>query len=441
MGNRHSYGMIGAAYDLTLRTDDEPSMTKVAIQPPAPRDIDEAALQAQLQTLVGVCARLGQVKPVEEVLDELLAETRRLVPAEAGTVYLIEGGSLRFVCCQNDARPDLCVAPQVQTGASAMAPASLKGARVPLDERSLSGFSAKRALPLRIDDAYALGEGGTYRFDPSYDRATGYRTRSVLVIPLLVEGAPPIGVLQVINRRRDDGTVTVFSPSDEQLAMAVASMASILVRNTQLQAQVQRLHLDMIFRLAQAAEFRDNETGAHIQRVSMYGETVARTMGMPSQWCQNLLFAAPMHDVGKLGVPDAILKKEGPLTDGERDLMKTHTVIGGQILGGSDNELLRMAEQVALTHHERWDGKGYPRGIRGEEIPLAGRITAVTDVFDALTSARCYKPAFSLEKSLKIIAEGRGSHFDPAVVDAFLRSRDTIESIYHAYRDTLAGAE
>jgi putative two-component system response regulator len=193
--------------------------------------------------------------------------------------------------------------------------------------------------------------------------------------------------------------------------------------------------LDTIHRLARAAEYRDADTGAHIQRMGRYSAAIAREMGLRESEVENMLYAAPMHDVGKIAVPDRILLKTGSLDADEWEIMKKHTTIGAEILQGSDGEFIRLAEVVALTHHEKWDGSGYPRGLRANEIPLAGRIVAIADVFDALTSVRPYKGRFSAAKSLDIIREGRGVHFDPDVVDAFFAIQDEILSIKEEYQN------
>jgi putative two-component system response regulator len=187
--------------------------------------------------------------------------------------------------------------------------------------------------------------------------------------------------------------------------------------------------LDTIYRLARAAEYRDADTGAHIERIGRYSATIARRMGLRNGEVDNMLYAAPMHDVGKIAVPDRILLKTGTLDADEWEVMKKHTTIGAEILQGSDAEFIRLAELIALTHHEKWDGSGYPRGLKGPEIPLAGRIVAIADVFDALTSVRPYKEPFSLTDSLDIVRKGRGVHFDPDVVDAFVAIQDEILSI------------
>jgi putative two-component system response regulator len=193
--------------------------------------------------------------------------------------------------------------------------------------------------------------------------------------------------------------------------------------------------LDTIYRLARAAEYRDEDTGAHINRMSQYSAAIAREMGLGDREVENILYAAPMHDVGKIGIPDRILLKTGSLNEDEWEVMKKHPIIGAEILRGSDAEFIQMAETIALTHHEKWDGSGYPQGLRGSEIPLAGRIAALADIFDALTSTRPYRKALPVEEALEIIKQGRGSHFDPDVVDAFLAITDEILAIRDSYQD------
>jgi len=192
--------------------------------------------------------------------------------------------------------------------------------------------------------------------------------------------------------------------------------------------------LDSIHRLSRAAEYKDEDTGAHIERMSRYSEAVARKMGLDGKTVERILYAAPMHDVGKIGIPDKILLKPGKLDPDEWEIMKQHAAIGARILGGSRTGFIKLAEVIALTHHERWDGSGYPQGLRGTRIPIVGRITAIADVFDALTTRRPYKEPFSLEKSFAIIRESKGTHFDPDVVDAFFAVQDEILAIKETYQ-------
>lgn len=193
--------------------------------------------------------------------------------------------------------------------------------------------------------------------------------------------------------------------------------------------------LEIVRRLGRAAEFRDNETGQHIIRMSKIAALLARACGMSEEGCDLMLNAAPMHDIGKIGIPDNILLKPGKFTEEEWVIMKTHASIGAEILSGDDSALLQMAREIALTHHEKWDGTGYPAGLKGTEIPLVGRITAIADVFDALTSRRPYKRAWAVTEAISYLKEYRGSHFDPDLVDHFCRNLTQVIEIMEQYSD------
>lgn len=189
---------------------------------------------------------------------------------------------------------------------------------------------------------------------------------------------------------------------------------------------LQSSHLDTIRRLATAAEFKDDDTGEHIVRMSRFSSMIAQAYGQDEKYCHLLEQASPMHDIGKIGIPDNILKKPGELTDAEWVIMRKHTEYGASILSGSDVPVLKMAEEVALAHHEKFDGSGYPFNLHGEQIPLSARIVALADFFDAITMDRCYRPAFSDKKAIAMVIEGNGTHFDPNVVKAFLSISDDI---------------
>lgn len=225
-------------------------------------------------------------------------------------------------------------------------------------------------------------------------------------------------------------------------------------------AELMMNRLEVIHCLARAAEYRDNETGRHVIRVGRYVGIIARALRLDAETIELMENASPLHDVGKIGIPDAVLLKPGKLTPEEMEVMqghsqlgarvfeilsgdewsqvKGHTEIGSRILGSSVSPLLRMASRIALTHHERWDGTGYPLALSGESIPLEGRITAVADVFDALSTKRPYKPAFPLPKCFEIMEEGRGKHFDPRVFDAFTASKDKIVEVQILFADVEA---
>jgi len=203
---------------------------------------------------------------------------------------------------------------------------------------------------------------------------------------------------------------------------------------TQALKEVGNLNREMIFRLLSAAEVRDDDTGTHIIRVAKYCRIIAQQRGFRGEFLELLETAATMHDLGKIGIPDKILLKPGQLTPQEFDIMKTHTNIGSSILEGSNFPLLNMSCDIALSHHERWDGAGYPLGLRGAAIPIFGRIVAVADVFDALMTKRVYKPAYTFARSVEIIKESRGKNFDPDLVEAFLKGIDEIESVSKEYK-------
>lgn len=202
--------------------------------------------------------------------------------------------------------------------------------------------------------------------------------------------------------------------------------------------QLNETRLQVVRRLGRAAEYRDNETGLHIVRMSKISRLLGEAMGMDDYQCDLLLNASPMHDIGKIGIPDQILLKPGKFEPEEWEIMKQHSQMGADILEGEESDLLTMARDIALTHHEKWDGTGYPNGLKGEDIPLVGRICAIADVFDALTSERPYKKAWSVEDALKLLTENKGSHFDPAVVDAFMANLDAILEIRDNYQEPQA---
>jgi putative two-component system response regulator len=200
-------------------------------------------------------------------------------------------------------------------------------------------------------------------------------------------------------------------------------------------AELYDTRLEIVRRLGRAAEFRDNETGMHIIRMSKISALIGQSYGLEIDQCEMLLNASPMHDIGKIGIPDHVLLKPDKLSPEEWEVMKTHARIGADILAGHESELMEMARVIALTHHEKWDGSGYPQGLAGEDIPLPGRIVALADVFDALTSVRPYKKAWSVDASVKFIEENKGRHFDPRLVDVFTQSLDGIIEISKQYPD------
>jgi putative two-component system response regulator len=209
-----------------------------------------------------------------------------------------------------------------------------------------------------------------------------------------------------------------------------ASLSASMARLERASQELRRSREETIKRLCRAVEYRDEETGGHIERMSSYCGLLAGLLDLNAE---SMRITSPMHDAGKIAIPDRILLKTGRLTEAERGVMEEHAEIGYRLLSGSNSELLELAATIAWTHHEKYDGTGYPRGLSGEAIPEEGRIAAIADVFDALTSARVYRPAFEVDQAVAIMREERGKHFDPTVLDLFLNSLDEVLAIRERY--------
>lgn len=253
----------------------------------------------------------------------------------------------------------------------------------------------------------------------------------------------PFDISEVFLRARNLASVRhaqqVLAGYTDELEERVTERTQALERAL---SQLTRTHEDLLTARAEAVhvlgvacEYRDDDTAAHIKRMALYTRVIAEQMGFDSAYVQLLETAAPMHDIGKIGVPDSILLKPGKLTPEEYKIMQQHPGIGARILASSTSPMLREAYDIALSHHEKWDGSGYPQGLKGESIPVSARIVALADVFDALTQKRVYKPAFEIDASLKIIDQGIGKHFDPNVVNAFKKGLKAIIEIRNTYLD------
>lgn len=371
-----------------------------------------------LHSLLHVAVNLASIDDLPKMLDMILREVRKLAQAEAGSLYVVQKGALRLAVAQNDRI------------ASAQLNSLLVGRGFPINNDSLAGFVASSREVTNIPNSYMLPEGAPFRINREHDANLGYRVRSILAIPLTCPGTDCIGVLELFNRLDENGKVVPFPDPECGGMLSLVSMAAVTIHNALLRERLKQAHLDTIIRLSVAAEFRDNETAMHLRRISHTSALIAEEMGLTPRQVEVIRFASPMHDVGKIGIPDAILRKPGRLDERERAIIEEHPLIGTEILGDPMNDLVDAARAVALTHHERWDGKGYPSGLAGEQIPAVGRIVGLADVFDALVSKRCYKEAMSTEQALVTIRSEEGKHFDPAAVKAFFEVSDKVLQFY-----------
>lgn len=402
---------------------------------------DHVSRDALHQELLRFVHQLDEVTGIHSILERVLREARRLTNADAGSLFLVEGERLRFSYIQNDTLYRREVPPD----------ALYRDFTLPIDKRSIVGYVAVTGQPLAIEDAYHLPEGVPYRFMAEIDAQSGYRTRSVLTAPLRGAHGRTIGVIQLINCFDAEGDPAPFSEHHLDILPLFSQYAA---------AGIERglLTDELVLRMIKMAELRDpTETGAHVRRVGAMAAEIylqwAREQGVDEEERRRfgdlLRVAAMLHDVGKVGISDLILKKPGRLTAGEYHAMKWHSVFGARLFVNLSSELDEMAREIALNHHEKWDGGGYPGhipdvesdlgvpgiGKHGEEIPLSARITAVADVFDALVSRRIYKEAWSWERAAETIREGSGSHFDPRVVAAFFAVEEACRAIHDKYRD------
>jgi len=382
-------------------------------------------------------AKLGRAQDLDEVMDQSLRLARSFTDADAGSIWMVEPAGLRLVYTQND------------TLESRLRPGErmpLVDTVIPRDSGSIAGYVAVTGKPLRLEDVHALDPALPYHFSGDVDRRTGYTTRSMLVAPLRDARDEVVGVLQLINSRgrgKADPATAAFTAADEAAVELFAGMASLALERA-------RLVRGAIMRTIATAEMRDpSETGAHVQRVAECA------VAMYDRWAalhdvddaerqrrrDELRIAAMLHDVGKVAIPDSILRKPGKLDDAEYRRIQTHSVQGGRLFAEVATPYDAAARDVAVHHHERWDGNGYPGAIdpeslaslpaeieelpaaeplRGEDIPIFARIVAVADVYDALTSRRSYKEPWSDERVAELLRKESGHHFDPEIVEIAL---------------------
>jgi HD-GYP domain-containing protein (c-di-GMP phosphodiesterase class II) len=403
----------------------------------------------KLQRIIQIGIEVAQIKDLDILLEKILSEARLLVNADAGSIYIKEEEMLKFSYTQNET-----LRKKLEPGKKLI----YTTFSMPITTKSIAGYVATAGELLNIPDAYKIPKTAPYSFNSSIDKQAGYETHSMLTVPLKNNRGDIIGVLQLINAQNERKRIIPFSDEDELLIKPFAMYAAVAIERAQLTRTT-------ILRMIRMAELRDpKETGAHVNRVASYAleiyEYWAHKQSIPQEeidkYRDAFRMAAMLHDVGKVAISDTILKKPGRFTEEEHDIIKHHTIEGAKLFSGARSDFDEIAADVALNHHEKWDGTGYPgfveihtgkalpgyeagdgkpRPKKGEEIPLYGRIVALADVYDALSSKRSYKEAWSEDQVLQTIKEDRGKHFDPLLVDCFFEILDVIHSIANRYPD------
>lgn len=381
-------------------------------------DINKADI---LNQLINISILISSKTSLNDLLDTVLQKARDISNADAGSLYLKEGHRLIFLITQNDTLTNVSK--------------NFKSYPIYIDKNSISGFAAYTGETINIDDVYDIPSHFPFSFNKDFDLSNNYRSKSMLTIPMKDNEKEIIGVLQLINSKDENGMISTFPKDLEIIVESFASIAAVSIKNVQLKDSIKKAHLETIYRLSVAAEYKDTDTGSHIKRMSRYSEIMARNLGYDSSYCELILYASPLHDIGKLGIPDAILTKPAKLSPEEWDMMKKHTTMGYEILKDSSEKIIKFAASIALTHHERYDGNGYPNRLAGENIPIEGRIVAIADVFDALSTKRPYKDPWPLDKILDTIKDEHNKQFDGRIVDTFFSSLEEILAVQKEFSD------
>ncbi len=389
-------------------------------------------------SILNIIRSLNQLKGIDMILDRILLESRNLTNADAGSIFLLKENQLVFTNVQNTTLFG-------RRGAGAAQYANMV---LPINSDTIVGHSALTKQPVLIDDAYRLPANVPYSFNSSFDEENNYHTISILTIPLLTSNNNLVGVMQLINAKDTQGNTIVFSRHSETMTFLFANSAAMII-------EYSLLNREIILRMVKMASLHDpKETGSHVQRVSAFSAEIyqrwAEKKGLPDSKIRHfrdlISLAAMSHDAGKVGISDIILKKPDRLNTAEFNIIKKHTLYGAELFTSTSTDLEKMTYEVALHHHEKWNGEGYPgqapqadtkgprKALSGEAIPLAARIVALADVFDALSSSRCYKEAWEKEKVYEVIRSESGKHFDPELVEVFFEITDILCAIQKKFQ-------
>jgi len=301
-----------------------------------------------------------------------------------------------------------------------------------------NGIQEKRSPKTSGIAGHVLRTGKTYVtenaykskfFNPEIDRVSGYKTKNILAVPVFSSKGEVIGVYQVMNKS------SKFNNADIRLMKLISELAGAAIEATMLYEKIKEVQKKVLIKLSKAAEYKNPESLNHFLRVGLISSLIAEKLGIDEEKCELLMLASTMHDIGKIGIPDRILQKSGRLEPDEWEIMKKHPIIGYELLYDEENELLQMAAIIALEHHERWDGKGYPFGKKEKEISLWARIVSVADNFDTLTTDKCDRVSWSIDEAVNYMEVMKEKAFDPQVVNIFLENIEKIIEIKEKYKD------
>ena len=366
---------------------------------------DQLTAEEKLRLLVDFGTRISSELHLDKLLDIIAQQITQMLDVGRCTIYL-----------KDEAKNELWS--KIAQG---------KGLehteiRIPLNSDGFIALVARYGQTINLPNAY-----DDPRFSVDVDMVTAFRTHATIAVPLKNNSDEVLGVVQASNKSNG----TPFDKNDEGLLRLLATLASGSIEIAQLYQEIRVAQLETIYRLAVTAEYRDQQdTRQHLKNISIIAYLLALALGMSKTEAELIKNASPLHDIGKVALADNILLKPGKLTPEEFEIMKSHTVYGGKILEGAHSKVLQMAHKMSLYHHEKWNGSGYPKGLKEEEIPLEARIVTVADVFDALCVFRVYKKAWKTEEALNYILEESGKSFDPRVVAAFKKIYPSVKRLY-----------
>ncbi len=409
--------------------------------------LSDISVARKIKDFLEFDTHFNEIQDVDILLEEILTHARTVMQADAGSIYVTENDALAIYHAQNET-----LKAKLPRGEKLI----YRYFVIPINLTTISGYCAATGQITSVPDVYTIPDSVPYTFNKDYDQKSGYRSRSMIAVPLIANGKDILGVLQLINKMDRRGHIIPFNRSDLLLMKHYAIHVSTALHRAQATRAV-------LLRMMAMAEMRDpKETFNHVNRVAAYATELFERWALEHKMSRRsiqrtkdtLRMAAMLHDVGKVAISDLILKKPSQFSEKEREIMKEHTILGARLFSDANSDLDIAARNVALTHHENWDGSGYPGhvdpdsgraiyisrdgmplGKRGEEIPLFGRIVSICDVFDALRSNRVYKKSWDSSRANEELQRLSGNKFDPELIELFFKIEQNIIRLEERYSD------